>query len=302
MIKHPATRIVAAVFLIGSLVVAPLLDNGELSGDPIDPLMLQSPQFQIRWQRGELTLSGHTKSLQQEQDLLRVAKSAYTDSPVSENFQPLGIVPAYWEDMTVQVLYLLAESRSARAEISADEVKIHGISNDQPGWKNRLDVLRKVLPPDVSIVTDTVPVDLTVSIAGICTRAFAEFESGPINFEESSTRFRSSAYPRLDRVIALANTCGDSEISITGHSDSSGNDSWNQRLSLQRANAVGDYIADGGIDRSRLQIVGAGSSAPIADDSTRYGRSLNRRIEITLTSVDPTSEPAIQTRSVLRAQ
>ena len=296
------TRIVTAVILVGSLFVAPLLDNGEPGGDSIAAVIPQPPQFQIRWQRGELTLSGHTKSLQQEQDLLQVARSSYTDSPVRENFQPLGIVPAYWEDMTVQALYLLAESMSGRAEISADEIRIHGITNDQPGWKNRLDVLRKALPPNVSVVVDAVPVDPTVSIAGICTRAFAGFESGPINFEESSTKFRSSAYPRLDRVIALANACGDSEISITGHSDSSGNDSWNQRLSLQRANAVGDYIAGGGIDHSRLQIAGAGSSAPIADDSTRYGRSLNRRIEITLTGVEPASEPVIQTRSVLRAQ
>jgi OOP family OmpA-OmpF porin len=302
VIKNPATRSVAAVFLVASLVVAPLLDNGELSSDSITPLIPQSPQFQIRWQRGELTLSGHTKSLQQEQELLQVAKSAYPERPVSRNFQPLGIVPAYWEDMTVQALYLLAESTSGRVEISTDEIRIHGIINDQSDWKKRLDALRKALPPNVSIVADTVPVDTSVNIAGICTRAFAEFESGPINFEESSTRFRSSAYPRLDRVIALANACGDSEISITGHSDSSGNDLWNQRLSLQRANAVGDYIASGGIDRTRLQIAGAGSSAPIADDSTRYGRSLNRRIEITLTSGDPALAPVIQTRSVSGAQ
>lgn len=302
MIKNPATRIVAAVFLVAGLVVAPLLDNGELGSASITPVIPQSPQFQIRWQRGELTLSGHTKSLQQEQDLLQVAKSAYPESPVSRNFQPLGIVPAYWADMTVQVLYLLAESMSAQAEISADDIRIYGVTNDRAGWKNRLDALRKVLPSNVSMVADMVPVDPTISIAGICTRAFADFESGPINFEESSTKFRSSAYPRLDRVIALANACGDSEISITGHSDSSGNDSWNQRLSLQRANSVGDYIAGGGVNRSRLKMAGAGSSAPKADDSTRYGRSLNRRIEITLTSVDSASGPVIQTRSVLRAQ
>ena len=137
------TRIVTAVILVGSLFVAPLLDNGEPGGDSIAAVIPQPPQFQIRWQRGELTLSGHTKSLQQEQDLLQVARSSYTDSPVRENFQPLGIVPAYWEDMTVQALYLLAESISGRAEISADEIRIHGITNDQPGWKYRLDELRK---------------------------------------------------------------------------------------------------------------------------------------------------------------
>lgn len=285
MIKNPATRIVAAVILVGSLFVAPLLDNGELSGNTIAPLIPESPQFKIRWQHGELTLSGHTKSLQHEQDLLQVAASSYPERLVTSDFQPLGVVPAYWQDVTIQVLYLLAESTSAQAEISVGAIRVHGITIDPLGWNKRFDALVKTLPPNISIVADTISIDPTVSIAEICARAFAAFEAGPIKFEESSTTFRSSAYPQLDRVVALANACGNSQISITGHSDSSGNDSWNQRLSLRRANAVGDYISGAGIDRARLQVAGAGSNAPIADDNTRYGRSLNRRIEITLTSV-----------------
>jgi outer membrane protein OmpA-like peptidoglycan-associated protein len=57
---------------------------------------------------------------------------------------------------------------------------------------------------------------------------------------------------------------------------------------------VGDYIVDGGVERARLLVAGAGSSAPIADDSTRYGRSLNRRIEIKLSSIDKSTEPIIR--------
>ena len=52
------------------------------------------------------------------------------------------------------------------------------------------------------------------------------------------------------------------------------------RLETGATNAVVDYIATGGIDAARLQISGMGSAEPIADDGTRYGRSLNRRIEI----------------------
>lgn len=293
MIKKSATRIVAAVILVGGLAVSPLLDNSESTDTAIAALASQPPLFQIRWQRGELVLSGHTTSLRHEQDLLQIAKSSYPEDPVITNFQPLGIVPPYWEDMTTQVLYLLAESASAQAELSTNEIRIRGITVDHFSWQSRLDALKKTLPPHLSMVTDTLPVDVSVSVGEVCTRAFAAFESGAVNFEESSTFFRSSAYPRLDRVIALANACGNSEISITGHTDSSGNDLWNQRLSLQRANAVGDYIVSGGVDRARLQVAGAGSSAPIADDSTRYGRSLNRRIEISLTSAGRAAEPGI---------
>ncbi len=293
MIKKAATRIVAAVILVGGLVVSPLLDNSESTDTAIAVLASQPPLFQIRWQRGELVLSGHTTSLRHEQDLLQVAKSSYPEDPVITDFRPLGIVPPYWEDMTIQVLYLLAESASTQAELSANEIRIRGITIDHLSWQSRLDALKEALPPHLSMVTDTLHVDTSVSVGEVCTRAFAAFESGAINFDESSTNFRSSAYPRLDRVIALANACGNSEISITGHTDSSGNDWWNQRLSLQRANAVGDYIVNGGVNRARLQVAGAGSSTPIADDSTRYGRSLNRRIEISLTSAGRAAEPGI---------
>jgi OOP family OmpA-OmpF porin len=119
----------------------------------------------------------------------------------------------------------------------------------------------------------------------MCERAFSLLHPGPIKFEESSADFRSSAYPSLDRIIALANACGDSRISITGHTDASGSDAWNKILSLKRANAVGDYIVKGGVHRNRLRISGVGSGVPMADESTRFGRSLNRRIEIDLASV-----------------
>jgi len=293
VIKNSAARKVAAVILVGGLAISPLLDDNELNDSSIAPLAPLSPQFQFLWQRGELTLSGHTTSLQHERELLQVAQFSYPEDPVITHFRPLGITPPYWEDMTVQVLYLLAESASAQAELSADEIRIRGITVDHSGWQSRLKALKKALPPHVSVTVDILPVDPTVSVAEVCMRAFGTFESGAISFDESSTNFRSSAYPRLDRVIALANACRNSEISITGYTDSSGNASWNQRLSLQRANAVGDYIVDGGVERARLLVAGAGSSAPIADDRTRYGRSLNRRIEIKLTSIDKTAKRLI---------
>ena len=51
-------------------------------------------------------------------------------------------------------------------------------------------------------------------------------------------------------------------------------------LSLARAGAVAAYLDSRGIAKERLVVVGAGSSLPVADNATRYGRSINRRIEI----------------------
>jgi OOP family OmpA-OmpF porin len=257
-------------------------DSDEVDMTSGKPVATPRPEFRIQRRPGELTLSGHTLSRTHEQDLLQVAASSYPNDRVINDFQPLGIVPDTWADTTAQVSYLLQETTSADAVISANEILIRGVIISHLSWQSRLDAFRKALPANISISADTVLVDPAISVAAICGRAFESFDTGPINFEESSTEFRSSAYPRLDRLIALANACENSRLSITGHTDASGNEAWNRQLSIKRASAVGDYIETGGIDAARLQISGVGSAEPIADDGTRYGRSLNRRIEIAL--------------------
>ena len=281
MIKIPATRIGVAALLVSSLSIAPLLDNGDALAPPENaPISAQAPQFRIQVQRGELLLAGHTSSLRHEQAILEVAESSFPDRRVVTQFEALGIVPDTWSESTVLILRLLQDTSSAEAIVSANEIRIRSLITDEPAWQDRFDLFRAAVPPHMVIDSETILVDPSISVSTICERAFESFELGPINFESSGVEFRSSAYPRLDRLIALANACQDSQIQITGHTDGSGDESWNKDLSLRRASAVGDYLVKGGIDPERLQVSGVGPDEPVADDSTRYGRSLNRRIEI----------------------
>ncbi|EEO26512.1 OmpA family protein [Helicobacter winghamensis] len=66
---------------------------------------------------------------------------------------------------------------------------------------------------------------------------------------------------------------------ISGHTDSTGNDEYNQKLSERRANAVKDAIIEEGVQAERLQAKGYGESKPIADNATKEGRQENRRVE-----------------------
>jgi outer membrane protein OmpA-like peptidoglycan-associated protein len=213
---------------------------------------------------------------------MQVANSTFTDNAILTAFEPLGVVPDYWADLTTQALYLLAVTSSADANLSPGQLDIRSVIVDELSWQSRLNAVRNALPRQVALNVDTLLVDEAIDLSAVCDRAFANFEVGPINFAESSSKFRASAYPRLSRLLALASTCEDSWVSVTGHTDASGSEIQNQRLSLQRAHAVGDYLVSGGLDRTRLLLAGVGSSSPIADDSTRYGRSLNRRIDIEL--------------------
>ena len=134
-------------------------------------------------------------------------------------------------------------------------------------------------PPAESAELAVTKPDQPANVAALCARAYADHHAGPVNFDESATTFRSSAVPVLQRIVALANACRNATIEITGHTDSSGDERWNVRLSLARAEAIADYLVRQGIAPERLIATGAGSSTPVADNTTRYGRGLNRRIE-----------------------
>lgn len=291
MINTPAVSTyitAAALFLACRLVVAPFLDSGH-PGEPPQSQPVQSdlPRFEIFWLRGELRLAGHTVSSQHEEDLLQAAADSYPNRVVATTLEPFTLLPDFWADSSIQVLYALAGTLSAHAVLSRDALVIRGVTEDQSAWLNRLLDLRQSLPDNVNLSTDMLTVPNDFRLADSCNQALGQFTAGPIRFEKSSAVFRSSAYPALERIVALANACRDSEILITGHTDASGEDSWNLRLSLQRAHAVADYLEHGGIDLSRTIVTGAGSSEPLADNNTSYGRSLNRRIDVVLRSAQP---------------
>ena len=67
---------------------------------------------------------------------------------------------------------------------------------------------------------------------------------------------------------------------VLGYTDSTGSAEYNQTLSAQRANAVAAYLQGQGVKSSRFEIMGMGSSNPIASNTTADGRQQNRRVEI----------------------
>ena len=71
-----------------------------------------------------------------------------------------------------------------------------------------------------------------------------------------------------------------SHIDVIGHTDSTGPEAYNQGLSERRANSVADYMASKGTPREAMIVKGMGESTPVADNATREGRRLNRRVEL----------------------
>lgn len=70
---------------------------------------------------------------------------------------------------------------------------------------------------------------------------------------------------------------------LDGHTDSNGDESYNQQLSRQRAQSVADSLIDAGMPVANLEVRGLGERYPVASNKTREGRSQNRRVAIVIT-------------------
>ena len=72
----------------------------------------------------------------------------------------------------------------------------------------------------------------------------------------------------------------DLKVELAGHTDSVGNDQYNQGLSERRAQAVADYLIGHGANAGNISVKGYGESDPVADNGTEAGRAANRRVEL----------------------
>jgi len=131
----------------------------------------------------------------------------------------------------------------------------------------------EAVKPEVKVEVVKPEVRTEVATALVLPIKNAQFETGKYNINKSY-------YVILDRVIKIMNENPGYTLEIKGHTDSKGSDSWNQKLSLYRANAIKQYLENNGISKERLTTKGFGKTMPVADNETAVGRAKNRRVEI----------------------
>ncbi len=104
------------------------------------------------------------------------------------------------------------------------------------------------------------------------------------SFATDSADIRANMRPLLDHLAAdLARpNLSSLLIQIVGFTDSEGAESANRALSLARANSVRKYLENKGLPAARLSVEGRGEEFPQAGNDKKYGRALNRRVEIYL--------------------
>jgi len=101
-----------------------------------------------------------------------------------------------------------------------------------------------------------------------------------INFDFDKANIKPEFVPVLDEGVDILKANPDVKVVIAGYTDSTGAADYNQKLSERRAQSVLDYFASKGVAKNRMQAVGYGAKSPIADNKTKDGRALNRRVEL----------------------
>ncbi|MFU8878406.1 MAG: OmpA family protein, partial [Wenzhouxiangellaceae bacterium] len=100
-------------------------------------------------------------------------------------------------------------------------------------------------------------------------------------FDFDSATLRQAARAELDDAARILDQRREIIlIEVAGHTDSTGPEDYNQRLSERRAQSVADYLAGQGIARDRMRVVGYGETRPKVPNDTPHNRQLNRRVVI----------------------
>ena len=102
-----------------------------------------------------------------------------------------------------------------------------------------------------------------------------------INFDTNKADIRKADMKELQTAIDFVKRYPETKIFVVGHTDSTGSDAYNQKLSERRAQAVVKYLVDSGhVKADMITAEGRGETEPIADNKTKEGRAKNRRVEI----------------------
>ena len=108
---------------------------------------------------------------------------------------------------------------------------------------------------------------------------------GNVTFDTDSASVKPQFYEVLDSVALVLNEYNKTFVDVIGHTDSTGSNEYNQRLSEERAQSVATYLMGRQVNADRFVIRGAGETQPVADNASPDGRALNRRVEIYLTPI-----------------
>jgi OOP family OmpA-OmpF porin len=228
-----------------------------------------------------VTLTGYVPDNAVHATIAAAAGRKFFSEKVVDNLKASVGAPSGFAGAVVPALGALSRLSTGTLVVSDREVKISGDALYDTAAAQIRAALLKDFPQgwqvkaDISVKPASAPVDATV-----CQQLFSDLlAKGKIRFESGRATIDPDSAGLLDRLIETALRCPTANIEIAGHTDTDGEDAFNQTLSEKRAQAVSDYLVKAGLPADRFTANGYGSTQPLATNDTDEGKAQNRRIE-----------------------
>lgn len=103
-----------------------------------------------------------------------------------------------------------------------------------------------------------------------------------LHFSSDSSKVDATGTSEVKEFATFLKESPAYKATVVGHTDSTGSDKYNQKLSEKRANTVKEMLIKEGVDANRLSSMGEGEKMPVASNKTKAGRAENRRIDVEL--------------------
>lgn len=195
------------------------------------------------------------------------AQSTTVDNWVNPNGLP-------WKNGTNELCWRDANWTPATALPGCD-----GAPKPEPKAAPEVPAPAAVVPP-----APVVPVIISEKVT-FAADAFFDFDKAVLKPEGKA---------KLDEVVTKLNSINLEVIIAVGHTDSVGSDTYNEKLSVRRAEAVKAYLVGKGIEKNRVYTEGKGKKQPVAENKTAAGRAKNRRVEIEFVGTKKPNGPVIE--------
>jgi outer membrane protein OmpA-like peptidoglycan-associated protein len=117
--------------------------------------------------------------------------------------------------------------------------------------------------------------------------------SSKVLFGTDKSDLTDNSKATINDLASILNKYPDTDLTIQGHTDSTGPEAYNQTLSEKRAQSVADYLKLQGVTAERLTSIGFGETQPVADNSTTEGRTENRRVSFVIVPNEKMKQDAL---------
>ena len=178
-----------------------------------------------------------------------------------------------------QAEQIILDVKGVRAVVNAIEVVDALPQEANPVVRSTAKI--EALPDEFSELAEGFNDGQSESIAAV-EKSIEQLDLDNIAFLHGSATLTEQASSTLDTLVEALNQHATVKLRVEGHTDNTGDPTYNLDLSAERAQAVVDYMVAAGIERKRLEASGYGDRHPIATNETLEGRSKNRRIEFKL--------------------